>query len=694
MRLAGARRVCEGAGRHLGRAQWRWAAAGPSSTALYSTMHTSPAWPSCTDPESFCEWDPESFHEPAEDTALVTLTQSQSKVEVTTSNAGDTTAPGALDAATTLKLCPAQAAPGGLSAASPAGRSQRSAQQTRGTYLRTTTDQARTYHAILESAGASNLNPRPPQLDTRALSQQVFVEQPVLKRTKGTDRWITSGGRKGATEIWISPQQGLRKRYGRVDCTAHERHGEMPKFAQFTLIRRANVDVPAEDVTGSGLWVLCPPTSETQAVPAVLNPADGLRVQSRTTSHHVETSSKRISPSLLLRAGQGQSFISFEAEPTADNKDGIELGAIVRNGDGGITLESTQGDVAEWHRVADGERPLNEGDVVGFRHGRISRVTRRCEMLGIVTRKAVVEGSAPPANVRHAYDTVAYAGVVPVKVSNQQTSQACECPAPRAGHLLVPSGKNDGTALLVPPTDGVPRVGILLRDQCSSQEHERSGTDDGSDWRLVQAVVVAPTETVAPGLPLVGRPGLCMLLRVGMLASILLVGVADVWGRAGGQQRNEVQHNPPDRGAACNHGGTLTSHSCIDVDCSNWTMQRNSVRNFSLCEDPDSAHRTTAPAASHAREHCCREWTCLPVDTPLSPIWSDEGAWKHVPGSLEFSEVDTEEVVNCDDGTGSMSSLISLSADNRGCTGYSGIPYDYALSEVRCHHKAGQVLMS
>lgn len=617
------------------------------------------------------EWQyAEAFYD-VEDTAP----NSQVKREVSTPNAGDTTAPVGTMTPAALELHPPLAALRPPRAASTAAGSQRPAKQSRGTYLKTTSDQAEMYHTILDSADA-NLNPRPAHLDTSALSQQVFVERPVLKRSKGSDRWLTSGGRKGASEVWISPQQGLRKRYGRVDCIARERHGEVqPKFAQFNLIRRANVDAPAEDVPGAGLWVLYPPTSETQAVPAVLNPADGVRVQSRTSLHHVE-------PSLLLRAGQGQSFISFEAEPTADSEDGIELGAIVRHGDGGIKLESTQGDVAEWHRVADGEPPLDEGDVVGFWHGRISRVTRRCEMLGVVTRKAVVEGSAPPAHERHLYDTVAYTGVIPVKVSNQQTSQACECPAPRAGYLLVPSGKNDGTALLVPPTDGVPRVGILLQDQ----EHARTGTDD---WRLVQAVVVSPTETVAFGLPLVGRPGLRMLLQVGTLVILLLVGVADILGRAAGQQRTGDQHSSPVSGPACHQGGTLRSYSCNDVDCSDWTMQRNSVRNFSSCQDP--AHRTTSPTASHA-EYCCREWTCLPVDTPLSPIWSDEGAWKHVPGSLEFSEVDAEKVVNCDDGTGSMSSLISLSEDNRGCTGYSGIPYDFALSEVRCLHKAGQVL--
>ena len=116
---------------------------------------------------------------------------------------------------------------------------------------------------------------------------------------------------------------------------------------------------------------------------------------------------------------------------------------------------------------------------------------------GIVTRKAVVEGSAPPPLEQHLYDTVAYSGVVPVKVSRHDPRLACECPAPRAGQLLVPSGRNDGTALLAPATESADRVGILLDDSSYSGD---DSDDAAAPYRLVQAVVVAPTETVRGSL--------------------------------------------------------------------------------------------------------------------------------------------------------------------------------------------------
>lgn len=43
--------------------------------------------------------------------------------------------------------------------------------------------------------------------------QQVFLEHPLLKRRKGEDRWMTSGGRKGAMVRWATPQVGVLKRY-------------------------------------------------------------------------------------------------------------------------------------------------------------------------------------------------------------------------------------------------------------------------------------------------------------------------------------------------------------------------------------------------------------------------------------------------------------------------------------------------
>ncbi len=175
-----------------------------------------------------------------------------------------------------------------------------------------------------------------------------------------------------------------------------------------------------------------------------------------------------------------------------------------------MKLVSSQGDFAEWHRRKDGEAPFEGGDVVGFHNGTISRVIHpRASMLGVVSRMAVIEGSLPPQEVRHLYDTVAYTGVVPVKLRMQPP------PKPEdfyTGAVLRPSGYNDGTAVLVPRQKLVEeaemrgtyagiaagRVGVVLGCTDGGSELETAPLVPGphGGYKLVTALVVNPTETV------------------------------------------------------------------------------------------------------------------------------------------------------------------------------------------------------
>lgn len=343
-------------------------------------------------------------------------------------------------------------------------------------------------------------------LDSDTLTQQIFLEDPLLKRVKGDDRWVTSGGRKGATEIWATDHEGVLKRYGRV-----VREGSTTlKFAQYSLISR----VPAArgqaarvvDSNSRALWVVHAVPSDDAVQPWVVvqgrarpTPPRGRRcppaatrvLQSRQPSHSV----------VALKADHGNKFLSFQTA-AGDEVDNLELGAVVRNGRG-IKLETSQGDFAEWHRLAPDEPPLEEGDVVGFERGMLTRRTRGCEMLAVVSRMAAVEGSAPPPQERHRYECVAYAGVVPVKLARVGVGRGgaarCDCTVPKPGQLLSPSGREDGTAVLLDPTTSTsaaacPRVAILLDDARADEFLAGSSGDPGHV--LVSSVVIAPTQTV------------------------------------------------------------------------------------------------------------------------------------------------------------------------------------------------------
>eukprot|EP01043_Picozoa_sp_COSAG02_P070911 COSAG02_NODE_12746_length_1500_cov_2.900785_3_plen_140_part_01 len=52
--------------------------------------------------------------------------------------------------------------------------------------------------------------------DAECATPQTFLEKPPVRRAPGSDRWVTSGGKAGATEMWNTPEHGVLKRYGRL----------------------------------------------------------------------------------------------------------------------------------------------------------------------------------------------------------------------------------------------------------------------------------------------------------------------------------------------------------------------------------------------------------------------------------------------------------------------------------------------
>ena len=75
------------------------------------------------------------------------------------------------------------------------------------------------------------------------------------------------------------------------------------------------------------------------------------------------------------------------------------------------------------------------GKFVALRNGQVTLNTHHADMLGVVSNKAMIEGSAPQDQRRHV--TIAYVGRVPVRVRGEVT----------CGDLITASGRNDGTGM-------------------------------------------------------------------------------------------------------------------------------------------------------------------------------------------------------------------------------------------------------
>eukprot|EP01047_Picozoa_sp_COSAG01_P027969 COSAG01_NODE_1864_length_9036_cov_10.407519_5_plen_552_part_00 len=112
-----------------------------------------------------------------------------------------------------------------------------------------------------------------------------------------------------------------------------------------------------------------------------------------------------------------------------------------------------------------------------------------------------MEGSTPAAHERMEFDTVAYCGVVPVRARRSKPDGAavCECDfsphGPAVGDLLVPSGLNDGVAVLSSGASNTSnRVAVV------AAHHAWPCSVDGpSPEMLVSAMVTSPAETIRSG---------------------------------------------------------------------------------------------------------------------------------------------------------------------------------------------------
>jgi len=139
-------------------------------------------------------------------------------------------------------------------------------------------------------------------------------------------------------------------------------------------------------------------------------------------------------------------FITFKA-----GKDLV--GAIEGDGSGGVTLDTTSGDLGEYFPLSDPTLESEVGEVLGLSEGVLSRRTDGANAALVVTRSPAVLGNNPNAGKSESpegMESVALIGQVPVKVAESV----------QAGDRLVAAG--DGTACVGEPGDDALTVGRAL----------------------------------------------------------------------------------------------------------------------------------------------------------------------------------------------------------------------------------------
>ena len=113
------------------------------------------------------------------------------------------------------------------------------------------------------------------------------------------------------------------------------------------------------------------------------------------------------------------------------------------NGSGGIVLDTSGADIAEYLEKADHTETIKSGDIVGIVDGKVTKDLTNAHNVQVISSGAAVAGNSPGQDheATKNYELVAFIGQSPVKVVG----------AVKAGDFIVASGKNDGTGVAVSP---------------------------------------------------------------------------------------------------------------------------------------------------------------------------------------------------------------------------------------------------
>lgn len=163
--------------------------------------------------------------------------------------------------------------------------------------------------------------------------------------------------------------------------------------------------------------------------------------------------------------------------------EGDEVRGYIMGGEDGVTLGSGSGDNAEWYQAAiASDLPFREGEVVGLYGDKIARRTDSADTCGIISRRCITVGSLPrDPSIQSMGDTVAFVGRVPIRVRG----------AVNVGDALIPSGRNDGTAMAHAQSTAVARIVGTAERACSA-------IDADSDGVASVPVKVNPVGSVCP----------------------------------------------------------------------------------------------------------------------------------------------------------------------------------------------------
>jgi hypothetical protein len=176
------------------------------------------------------------------------------------------------------------------------------------------------------------------------------------------------------------------------------------------------------------------------------------RLHAEESINATATPANHVAQILNTSTGSSPDVLALQVGYTGNPDDGINfvtffrgddvaVGSVEGNGSGGVTFKSGSGDYAEFLLRLDPLEEISPGDVVGVYNGQVTKATRGAAQVLVVSSAPLVLGNDPGEEHAEGYEKVAFLGQVAVRVRGPVA----------AGDWLVPSGREDGTAVAVAP---------------------------------------------------------------------------------------------------------------------------------------------------------------------------------------------------------------------------------------------------
>ncbi len=131
----------------------------------------------------------------------------------------------------------------------------------------------------------------------------------------------------------------------------------------------------------------------------------------------------------------------IQLDPVSIAVTALKQDVIKRCKDEGVTYGSKGADYAEWLPKLNPSDRFQFGQIVGVHGGKVSLKTEGAEQIMAISRAPVVIGNVPAKEDESNFVTVGFMGQLPVVVHGPVI----------AGDYIIPSGKEDGTAIAVSP---------------------------------------------------------------------------------------------------------------------------------------------------------------------------------------------------------------------------------------------------